>query len=333
MISAFCGIILIIKSSNFDNPLVILLLLNEPMFGVTILGNNSALPAYNRHPTAQVVTLNDRLFLLDCGEGTQMQMNRYKVRKSRINHIFISHLHGDHYFGLAGLLTTYSLGDRRAPLHLFAPADLEAIIKLQVMASDSTLPFPLHFHALEKEGVLVDEPQFSVECFKVFHRIETWGFLLKEKKKPRKINGEKIKEYSFIPTSFYERLQYGEDYVSMDGLVVKNDEVTIANTPAKSYAYCADTIFNPSIVRHFKNVTMVYHESTYLKDQLERAASRNHSVAEQAAMIAKEACAQKLLIGHFSSQYDNDKLHLFEEEAKAVFPNVQLALEGVTYEI
>ena len=303
------------------------------MFGVTILGNNSALPAYNRHPTAQVITLNDRLFLLDCGEGTQMQMNRYKIRKSRINHIFISHLHGDHYFGLAGLLTTYSLGDRRTPLHLYAPADLETIIKLQVMASDSTLPYSLHFHTLQTEKLLVDEPQFSVSCFRVFHRIETWGFLLKEKKKPRRVDGEKIKAHNEIPTSFYERLQYGEDYVSPDGSVVKNEEVTVANTPPKSYAYCADTIYAPAITQHFKGVTMVYHESTYLKDQVDRAASRNHSVAEQAAMIAKEAGAQKLLIGHFSSQYDNDKLYLFEEEAKAVFPNVQLALEGATYEI
>lgn len=305
----------------------------NPMFGVTILGNNSALQAYNRHPTAQVVTLNDRLFLIDCGEGTQMQMNRYKVRKSRINHIFISHLHGDHYFGLAGLLTTYSLGDRRTPLHLYAPAGLEAILKLQVMASDSKLPFPLHFHALGDEELLVDDPQFSVSCFRVFHRIETWGFILKEKKKPRKIDGEKIKEYSEIPTSFYERLQYGENYVSPEGKVVKNEDVTIANTPPKSYAFCADTLYSPPIVKYIAGITMLYHETTYLKDQWERAASHNHSTTEQAALIAKEAGVHQLLIGHFSSQYDNDKLHLFEEECKAVFPNVQLALEGATYEI
>ncbi len=304
------------------------------MFGVTILGNNSAFPAYNRHPTSQVVTLNDRLFLLDCGEGTQMQMNRYKIRKSRINHIFISHLHGDHYFGLVGLLTTYNLGDRKSPLHIFGPPELENIIKIQVMASDSKLSFPLHFYPLQQEGLLVDDAQFTVSCFKVFHRIETWGFVLKEKRKPRKINADKIKAHSYIPTSFYERLQYGDDFISPDyGNIVKNEEVTIANTPPRSYAYCADTRYVPSITEHFKNVTMVYHESTYLKDQEERAASRNHSVAEQAALIAKEANAQKLLIGHFSSQYDNDQLYRFEEEARAVFPNVQLALEGVTYEI
>ena len=258
---------------------------------------------------------------------------RYKIRRSRINHIFISHLHGDHYFGLSGLLTTYSLSDRKAPLHLFAPADLETIIRLQTIASDSGLSFPLHFHALDEEGILVDEPQFSVSCFKVFHRIETWGFLIQEKKKPRKIDGDRIKDYSFIPTAFYERLQYGEDYIAAEGTIIRNEDVTLPNKSPKSYAYCADTSYSPSIVQHFKNVTMLYHEATYLKDQLHRAASRNHSVAEQAAMIAKLSHAKKLLIGHFSSQYDNDKLYLFKEEACTVFPDVQLAIEGVTYEI
>ncbi len=313
--------------------LVILSLFLVCMFGVTILGNNSALPAYDRHPTSQVVTLNDRLFLIDCGEGTQMQMNRYKIKKSRISHIFISHLHGDHYFGLAGLLTTYSLSDRKTPLHLYAPADLEQIIKLQVMVADSQLSFPFYFHALQNEGVLVNEPQFSISCFKVFHNIEAWGFLIQEKKKPRRIDGDRIKLYPQIPVSFYERLQFGEDYSAPDGTIISNKEVTVANTLPKSYAYCADTAYFPSIAEHIKGVTMVYHETTYLKDQTDRAASRNHSTTEQAAKIAELADAQSLLIGHFSSQYDNDKLYLFEQEAKYIFPNVQLALEGATYEI
>ena len=303
------------------------------MFGVTILGNNSALPAYDRHPTAQVITLNDRLFLFDCGEGTQMQMNRYKIRRSRIQHIFISHLHGDHYFGLAGLLTSMSLSDRKAPLHIFAPQDLELIIKLQVMASDTALPYDLFFHPIKKEGILVDEPQFSVSCFKVYHRIDAWGFLLKEKRKQRKIDAEKVKQYPAIPLSFYEHLQNGEDYIAPDGTVIKNEAVTYANTPPKSYAFSADTIFSPSIAEEIKGVTMLYHEATYLKDLEERAASRHHCTTVQAATIARLAGAQKLLIGHFSSQYDNDKLYLFEEEAKEVFPNVELALEGVTYEV
>jgi len=303
------------------------------MFGVTILGNNSALPAYDRHPTAQVITLNDRLFLFDCGEGTQMQMNKYKIRRNRIQHIFISHLHGDHYFGLAGLLTSMSMSDRKAPLHIYAPKDLELIIKLQVMASDSGLPYELFFHPIEEEGILVEEPQFSVSCFKVYHRIDAWGFIIKEKRKPRKIDAEKVKLHPEIPLTFYEHLQNGKDYIATDGTVIKNEMVTYANTPPKSYAFSADTIFTPSIADQIKGVTMLYHEATYLKDLEERAASRHHCTTVQAATIAKLACAQKLLIGHFSSQYDNDKLYLFEEEAKEVFPNVQLALEGVTYEV
>ena len=303
------------------------------MFGVTILGNNSALPAYDRHPTAQVVTLNDQLFLLDCGEGTQMQMNRYKIRRSRINHIFISHLHGDHYFGLVGLLTSMSLNDRRAPLHIFAPADLELIIKLQVTASDSQLPFQMFFHPLQQTGILVDDPHFSISCFKVFHRIDAWGFMIKEKRKPRKIDAEKLKEHPEIPVHFYEHLQTGADYNAPNGTMIKNEAVTYANTPGKSYAYCADTIFSPSIAEEIKGVTMLYHETTYLKDQEARAAGRHHSTSTQAAELARLAKAQKLLIGHFSSQYDNDKLHLFEEEAKTIFPEVQLALEGVTFEV
>lgn len=303
------------------------------MFGVTILGSNSALPAYERHPTSQVITLNDRLFLIDCGEGTQMQMNRYKIRKSRISHIFISHLHGDHYFGLAGLLTSYSLSDRQTPLHVYGPPDLEAIVCLQTMASGYEFPFLLHFHPIIEEGILAEETNFTISCFKVFHRIQTWGFFIKEKKKPRKIDGENIKKYPFIPTSFYERLQYGDDYAPPGGNVVKNEHVTFPASPPKSYAYCADTMYSPSITKCFQDVTLLYHESTYLKDQTERAFRRHHSTAEQAALIAKEAGAKKLLIGHFSSQYDNDKLYLFEEEAHEVFPNVQLALEGATYEV
>ena len=156
------------------------------MFGVTILGNNSALPAYERHPTSQVVTLDEHLFLIDCGEGTQMQLSRYKIRRGRINHIFISHLHGDHYFGLPGLLTTLGLMNRENDLHLYAPAQLKQILDLQFSISDTKLPFELYFHSLETEGVIVDDVKFSVECFRVYHRIECFGFIVREKNKPRK---------------------------------------------------------------------------------------------------------------------------------------------------
>jgi ribonuclease Z len=300
------------------------------MFGVTILGNNSALPAYDRHPTAQVVTLDQFQFLIDCGEGTQMQLSRYKIRRSRINHIFISHLHGDHYFGLIGLITSMGLLGRETDLHLYASAPLKEILDLQFKAADTRLPFTLHFHPLEKEGTILDDPKFSVESFKVHHRIECWGFLFREKKKPRKINKDRITQYEFSSTAF-EKLKAGEDVTSTKGELVLNDQVTTPTTPPRSYAFCADTLYKEELADIVKDVTLIYHETTYLKDLEDRAASRFHSTTTQAAAIAKQANAEKLLIGHFSSKYE--KLDEFLIETQEVFPNTQLALEGVTYRV
>lgn len=297
------------------------------MFGVTILGNNSALPAYNRHPTAQVITLSDHLFLVDCGEGTQMQMNLYKTKRSRINHIFISHLHGDHYFGLPGLITSYGLMNRIADLHLYGPAPLKDIIDIQLNVASTILPYKLFFHALEEEGMLVNEEHFSVECFKVFHRIDCWGFLFREKRKPRKINIEAVMQYN-VPVEMYEQLKEGKDFIS-DGKVVPNAMLTKPNKPSKSYAYCADTIYTESLSAKINNVDVLYHEATYLKDKADKAASRFHSTGEQAAMLAKISNVKKLLIGHFSSTYET--LDDFLTEATVVFPNTQLALEGNTF--
>lgn len=298
------------------------------MFGVTILGNNSALPAYDRHPTAQVVTLDQHQFLVDCGEGTQMQLARYKIRRSRINHIFISHLHGDHYFGLPGLITSMGLLGRDSDLHLFAPAPLEKIIQLLLEAADTQFNYRLHFHPLTEEGLLVDEEKYSVETFKVFHRIECWGFIFREKRKPRKINKEAIAGYNLTPDDF-EKLKLGENVANPDGGEIRNDSVTIANLPARSYAFCADTVYNPKIAEKVRDASIVYHEATYLKELHERALNRFHSTTVQAAEIAIRAGAKKLLIGHFSSKYD--QLDQFLEEAREIFPNTDLAIEGVTY--
>lgn len=300
------------------------------MFGVTILGNNSAIPAYDRHPTSQVVTLNDQLFLLDCGEGTQMQIARYKIRRSKIHHIFISHLHGDHYFGLIGLVTSMGLLGRESELHIYAPAALQDIIDLQLKVAVTTLPFPLVFHPLEKEGIIIDNTKFRVECFDTCHRIPCWGFIIREKRKPRKIHKEKVLEYE-IPSVFYDRLKDGYDYENKQGGVVKNELVTFANKPARSYAFCADTIYDISIAEKTKDATVLYHETTYLKDLEERAAARFHSTSVQAADIALKAGVQRLLIGHFSSKYES--LDAFLSEAQEVFPNTDLAIEGVTYRI
>jgi ribonuclease Z len=178
------------------------------MFGVTILGNNSAVPAFNRHPTSQLVTLNDQLFLIDCGEGTQTQITRYKIRRSKIGYIFISHLHGDHYFGLIGLITTMGLLGRKQILTIYGPAQLKDIIQLQLSVANTILPFELEFHALETEKVIVDHPKFTVSCFATQHRIACWGFIFKEKKMPRKIDPAKCLEFE-IPSAFYNQLKNG----------------------------------------------------------------------------------------------------------------------------
>jgi ribonuclease Z len=300
------------------------------LLGLTILGNNSAIPAFDRNPTAQVLQTPEESYLIDCGEGTQMQLSKYKIKRSKINHIFISHLHGDHYFGLIGLLTSMSLLNRTQDLHLHAPPELEQLITLQLNFASTHLCFNLHFHALQEEGLIVDGNKMTVECFKVKHRISCWGFLFREKKKPRKLDAERAKIYE-IPAAFYEHLQHGEDYVTKKGTIVPNDEVTTAASKPKSYAYCADTIFDESLAEKVKGVDMLYHETTYLKDLHERAAARFHSTTVQAGTIAKKAEVKKLLIGHFSSKYE--KLDEFLIETKEVFENTELAIEGSCYVI
>ncbi len=300
------------------------------MIAITILGNNSAIPAFNRNPTAQILQTLEESYLIDCGEGTQLQMSKFKIRKSKIKYILISHLHGDHYFGLIGLLNSMSLLGRTQDLHIYAPAALQEILELQFKVADTTIPFKLHFHALTQEGVIIDESKVKVNCFKVKHRIECWGFLFTEKKKPRKINTDRVKAYE-IPASFYERLQMGEDYVTKKGTIIPNEEVTEARSKPKKYAYCADTLYDESLIEHIHEVDLLYHEATYLKDFADKAAARFHSTTEQAATLAKKANVNKLLIGHFSSKYES--LDQFLIEASEVFTNTELALEGICFRI
>jgi len=300
------------------------------MLAVTILGNNSALPAFDRHPTAQVVTMEEQLFLLDCGEGTQMQMAKYKIRRSKINHIFISHLHGDHYFGLIGLLTSMGLLGRTQDIHLYAPAALKDIIDLQLKVADIQLPYHLRFHPLLEEGIIIREPKFEVACFPVFHRVACWGFRFREVRPFRHVNPEKARAHE-VPSSFFDRLKWGESYLKKDGTIVENQWVTDPATKARSYAYAADTLFDERIAQKVSGVDLLYHETTYLKDLEEQAGRRFHSTTSQAATIAKMAGVQRLLIGHFSSKYE--RLQAFEQEAREIFPNTDLALEGVTYKV
>jgi ribonuclease Z len=274
--------------------------------------------------------MEDQIFLVDCGEGTQMQMAKYKIRRSKINYIFISHLHGDHYFGLIGLLTSMGLLGRTQDMHIYAPPVLKDIIELQLKVADIHLPYPLHFHPLDKEGVLVRESRFEVSCFSVFHRIECWGFKFREIRPFRRVNPEKARQHG-VPSSFFDRLKWGESYLTKDGQLVENGWVTEPATRAKSYAYAADTLFDARVIENVKGVDLLYHETTYLKDLSEQATKRFHSTTAQAATVALQAGVRRLIIGHFSSKYE--KLLAFEQEAREIFQNTDLALEGVTYRI
>ena len=298
------------------------------MLAVTILGNNSALPVYGRHPTAQVVTLHDHLMLIDCGEGTQMQLSRYKIRISKIKYIFISHLHGDHYFGLIGLLTSMGLLSRKEGIIIFCPPGLPEIIQLQLSAADTVLPYPIDYVIMTEAVELLETKHFTLRCFPVEHRISCWGCRLDEKKFPRRVNKQQAVEKG-IPAAFFTHLQKGENYRSVNGDLIYNEEVTFSSGLAASYAYCADTRYIPALVNVLKGIRLLYHESTYLHDYADKAHERYHSTAHQAALLAKSIGVERLLIGHFSSKYEDVTPLL--EEAKATFASTDLALEGVTY--
>jgi ribonuclease Z len=299
------------------------------LLALTILGNNSAIPAYGRNPTSQVLQSTNEAYMIDCGEGTQLQLNRFKIKRNKINHIFISHMHGDHYFGLIGLIASMGLMNRTTPLFVYAPRILQEIINMQLVAAGTILPYPLHFIPLDDNGIILDG-KIEVSSFKVKHRIECWGFIFREKKNPRHIDPVRVKSYE-IPSSFYPSLQRGKDYINKKGTIIPNEEVTLPGDIPKSYAYCADTIYDESMAEIVKGVDLLYHETTYLKALHERAAMRFHSTTIQAASIAKLAGVKKLLIGHFSSKYEI--LDEFLNETVDVFPNTELALEGCCYKI
>ncbi|WP_143305171.1 ribonuclease Z [Chitinophaga vietnamensis] len=300
------------------------------MFAVTILGNNSAIPTLDRHPTAQIVTCNDQLLLVDCGEGTQLQIAKYKIRRSRIRYIFISHLHGDHYFGLIGLLNTLSLMGRTEPLSIYAPPELEPIIQLQLDCAGTVLRFELSFIPLLPgyEGVILEDKDLEVRCFPVQHRISCFGFSFEMRKKKRRLIPEQARAYE-IPAAFYSRLQDGADYQKKDGTIVKNDWVTLPPCAGKRYVYCADTIYDINLLPWLKGADLMYHETTYLQDLEARAAERYHSTSIQAASLAASAQVSRLLIGHFSSKYT--ELQPFLDETRPVFPATDIAEEGVSY--
>ena len=301
-------------------------------FEVTILGSSSATPIYNRNPTSQALNVNDRLYLIDCGEGTQQQMLRFDIKASRIDHIFISHLHGDHYLGLVGLLSSMHLNGRKKELKLFGPEHLLEIINLQLKYSETTLQYPIEFTITntDKAELIVDNEDVTVETIPLDHRIACTGFLFREKKRQRKLLKDKLEELQ-VPVQYYTALKKGKDYIAEDGTIYKNDTLTIDSEQPKAYAYCSDTIFNPQYFQQINNVNLLYHEATFLHNMLDRAGETFHTTALQAAQIAVQTQAKKLLIGHFSARYKN--LDELLDEAKSVFPATELAIEGRTFAI
>jgi len=302
------------------------------MFGVTILGNNSAVPAFGRHPTSQVITTSGGKFLVDCGEGTQIQMINYKIRRSRISHIFISHLHGDHYLGLVGLLSTMHLQGRTNEIHVYGQAELMDVIELQLRLSMTRLRYQIIFHPIKHfaPAIILEDEDMIVKTIILNHRIPCTGFLFKEKPKPRKLLVNKLQQYN-IPFSFYGKLKDGFDYRDVDGNVIANDELTISSRAPRSYAFCSDTVYDESIINEIRGVDLLYHEATFLHDMVERAQTTFHTTSLQAATIAKKAEVKKLIIGHFSARYK--ELHPLLDEARTVFPNTELAIEGNRFEV
>ena len=301
-------------------------------FEVTILGSSSATPIYNRNPTSQALNVNERLYLIDCGEGTQQQMLRFDIKPSRIDHIFISHLHGDHYLGLVGLLSSMHLNGRKKELKLFGPGHLLEIINLQLKYSETTLQYPIEFTITntDRAEVIVDNEDVTVETIPLDHRIACTGFLFREKKRQRKLLKDKLEELQ-VPVQYYTALKKGKDYTAEDGTIYKNDTLTIDSEQPKAYAYCSDTIFNPQYFQQIDNVNLLYHEATFLHNMLDRAGETFHTTALQAGQIAAQTQAKKLLIGHFSARYKN--LDELLDEAKSVFPATELAIEGRTFVI
>jgi len=301
-------------------------------FEVTILGSSSATPVYNRNPTAQILNCNEKYYLIDCGEGTQQQMIRFGLKASKIDTVFISHLHGDHYFGLIGLLSTMHLNGRIKPFQIFAPAPLKEILELQFKHSDTQLRYEIEFTALtaESSAVIFENQDMTVETIVLNHRIPTTGFKFSEKKRLRKVIAEKL-EAEGISSEYYPLLKKGLDLELPGGKVILNKDYTVDSDAPKSYCYCSDTLADGSYLASLQNCTTLYHEATFLHELLERANLTHHTTALQAAEVALAVNAEKLLIGHFSSRYKT--LQPILDEALTVFPKTELALEGHTYSI
>ena len=296
-------------------------------FEVHILGCGSALPTTRHNATAQVIDLRDKLYMIDCGEGTQMQYRRSGLSFSRLNHIFISHLHGDHCFGLIGLISTFGLLGRTATLHIHAFPELETLLRPQLDFFCEGMPYVVEFHPFPHgcTDIIYEDRSVSVRAFPLSHRVPCCGFVFQEKPTAAHIKREMIDFYN-IPFSQINRIKNGEDYITEEGKVIPNSRLTTpADTPRK-YVYCSDTQFNPNNVQYIRDADMLFHEATFAEDHLARAKQTHHSTARQAAEMARLSGAKRLLIGHYSARYTDEKILL--NEAREVFADTFLAEEG-----
>lgn len=300
---------------------------------ITILGCSAATPRENHAPTSQVININGNLFLIDCGEGTQTQLIKYKINFCKINYIFISHLHGDHFFGLIGLISSFHLLGRKNPVTVFSPKGLKEIIQLQLKISQTNLSYDLIFK--ESENTITSEKIFETNKIEVFtiplkHRIPTVGYLFKETTKSMSIKKELIEKYE-LSIDEIKSIKNGDDFISKNNVSIPNKEMTIPPEGPYSYAFCSDTVFTEDYLEIIKDTDMLYHESTFLENEIERAKKTFHCTAKQAATIAKKSNIRKLILGHFSQRYKN--VDLFLQEAKEIFENTELAKDGKKFKL
>ncbi|MBL0738368.1 ribonuclease Z [Flavobacterium sp. GN10] len=298
---------------------------------LTILGCYAATPRTLTNPTSQVLDIKNRLFLIDCGEGTQVQLRKNKIKFSKINHIFISHLHGDHLYGLIGTISTFSLLGRTTDLHIYGPKGIKELILIQLKLTESWTTYSLFFHELEsnQSEVIFEDKKVIVKTIPLKHRVYTNGYLFQEKPDERKLDVEAVQRYN-IHVAYYQKIKNGGDITLDDGTVIENEKLTFDPPPAKSYAFCSDTVYNEEIIPIIQNTDILYHESTFLESEARLAEKTLHSTAKEAASIALKANVKQLILGHYSTRYDG--LEPFKKEAEEVFPNVLLADDGVSFE-
>lgn len=298
---------------------------------LTILGCYAATPRTITNPTSQLLEIKNKMFLIDCGEGTQVQLRKNKIKFSKINQVFISHLHGDHFFGLIGLISTFSLLGRTTDLHIYGPKGIKEIIILQLRLSNSWTNYGLFFHELEsnESEVVFEDDKVLVKTIPLKHRVYTNGFLFQEKAGERKLNMDAVQNYE-IESCYYQKIKNGKDITLEDGRIISNAELTFDPIAPKSYAFCSDTVYHEAILPVIENVDVLYHESTFLESEQNLAEKTLHSTAKEAARIALKAKAKQLILGHYSTRYES--IELFREEAKTVFQEVLLAEDGISFE-